>query len=88
VPCYDIFRSNLPTKFAMPTPEEKLKLTEEEIIAMRAIDSAVALGQSTAHIANISPRLFEHGVVEKGESGGFVLSGKGRKLLRASNMQG
>jgi hypothetical protein len=88
VPCYDIFRSKLPTIFAMPMPEEKLKLTEEEITAMRAIDSAVALGQSTANIANVSPRLFDHGVVEKGEGGGLVLSGKGRKLLRASNMQG
>jgi Mn-dependent DtxR family transcriptional regulator len=66
----------------------KLILTGEEIAAMRAIDSAVALGQSTEKIADVPQRLFEQGVVEKSESGGLVLTGRGRKLLRASNLQG
>jgi Mn-dependent DtxR family transcriptional regulator len=65
----------------------KLILTGEEIAAMRAIDSAVALGQSTEKIADVPQRLFEQGVVEK-SGGGLVLTGRGRKLLRASNLQG
>lgn len=72
----------------MSNTEEKLILTGEEIAAMRAIDSAVALKQSTEKITNVPPRLFEHGVVEKREGEGLMLTGKGRKLLRASNLQG
>ena len=72
----------------LPNTEEKLILTEEEIAAMRAIDSAVALGQLTAKIPNISKRLYDHGVVENSEGGYVSLTVKGKRLLRASNTQG
>ena len=72
----------------MSNTGEKLILAGEEIAAMRAIDSAVALKQSTEKIANVPQRLFEHEVVMRSENGQLVLTGKGRKLLRASNLQG
>lgn len=72
----------------LPHNEEKLILTEDEIAAMRAIDSAVALGQRPAKIPNISQRLYDHAVVEDNAEGHLSLTVKGKRLLRASNTQG
>lgn len=72
----------------LPNSEGKLILTEDEIATMRAIDSAVVLGKTTEKISNVSVRLYEQGVVEKSGEGQLVLTARGRKLLRASNMQG
>lgn len=72
----------------LPQHGEKFIPTEGEIAAMRAIDSAVALGQLTATIPNISKRLYDYGVVENNPEGYVVLTVKGKRLLRASNTQG
>jgi hypothetical protein len=72
----------------LPQNGEKFIPTEDEIAAMRAIDSAVALGQLAAKIPNVSKRLYDHGVVENNQEGLLVLTVKGKRLLRASNTQG
>jgi hypothetical protein len=72
----------------LPQNGEKFIPTEDEIAAMRAIDSAVALGQLTTNIPHVSKRLYDHGVVENNQEGLLVLTVKGKRLLRASNTQG
>lgn len=68
--------------------EVKFVPTEDEVAAMRGIDSAAALGQSTATVPEISKRLFEFGYVGKDEHGQLVLTVKGKRLLRMANYQG
>ena len=72
----------------MPDLPEKFTPTEDEIAAMRGIDSAAALGQVTAKTPNVSSRLYDYGIVGKDKDGHLVLTVKGKRLLRASNTQG
>jgi hypothetical protein len=72
----------------LPPAEGKFKPTEDEIAAMREIDSAFALGLNTAPVPNVPQRLYDHGIVTKADGERLTLTVKGKRALRASNMQG
>ena len=63
------------------TQESEIKLTQDEMAALKGISSAPALGLTTATEPDVSKRLVKYGYVTKDESGHLTLTIKGKKLL-------